>query len=389
MSTYFQYPTPELQEELKKIAQAIVAPAKGILAADESTGTMGKRLQDIGVENTEENRRRYRQLLFSSDAVLSENISGVILFHETLYQKADDGTPLVSLLEKKGIIPGIKVDKGVVPLFGSEDECTTQGLDDLAQRCAQYKKDGCHFAKWRCVLKIGRNTPSYQAIQENANVLARYASICQSQRIVPIVEPEVLPDGEHDLDRAQKVTEVVLAAVYKALNDHHVYLEGTLLKPNMVTAGQSCKKTYTPNDVARATVTALLRTVPAAVPGVTFLSGGQSEEEASVHLNAINAVDLKRPWVLTFSYGRALQASVLRAWGGKTENILAGQQELIKRAKANGLAAVGKYVAGSIPSLAASKSNFANGQASLGKYVAGSVTGLGADAGLFVANHAY
>ncbi|XP_022832148.1 fructose-bisphosphate aldolase isoform X3 [Spodoptera litura] len=364
MSTYFQYPTPELQEELRKIAQAIVAPGKGILAADESTGTMGKRLQDIGVENTEENRRKYRQLLFSSDAALSENISGVILFHETLYQKADDGTPLVTLLEKRGIIPGIKVDKGVVPLFGSEDECTTQGLDDLAQRCAQYKKDGCHFAKWRCVLKIGRFTPSYQAIMENANVLARYASICQSQRIVPIVEPEVLPDGEHDLDRAQKVTEVVLAAVYKALSDHHVYLEGTLLKPNMVTPGQGCKKTYTPMDIGRATVTALLRTVPAAVPGVTFLSGGQSEEEASVNLNAINTVDMKRPWALTFSYGRALQASVLRAWAGKPENVLAGQQELIKRAKANG-------------------------QASQGKYVAGSVTGVGAEAGLFVANHAY
>ncbi|XP_059048233.1 fructose-bisphosphate aldolase isoform X1 [Achroia grisella] len=363
MTTYFQYPTPELQEELKKIAQAIVAPGKGILAADESTGTMGKRLQDIGVENTEENRRKYRQLLFSSDAAISENISGVILFHETLYQKTDDGTPLVSLLEKRGIIPGIKVDKGVVPLFGSEDECTTQGLDDLAQRCAQYKKDGCHFAKWRCVLKIGRNTPSYQAILENANVLARYASICQSQRIVPIVEPEVLPDGEHDLDRAQKVTEVVLAAVYKALNDHHVYLEGTLLKPNMVTAGQSCKKTYTPLDVARATVTALLRTVPAAVPGITFLSGGQSEEEASVHLNAINSVDLKRPWALTFSFGRALQASVLRAWAGKPENILAGQQELLKRAKANGLASTAKYQAGSIPSLAAGKSNFVKAHA--------------------------
>ncbi|XP_026726913.1 fructose-bisphosphate aldolase isoform X4 [Trichoplusia ni] len=389
MSTYFQYPTPELQEELRKIAQAIVAPGKGILAADESTGTMGKRLQDIGVENSEENRRKYRNLLFSSDPALSENISGVILFHETLYQKADDGTPLVSLLEKRGIIPGIKVDKGVVPLFGSEDECTTQGLDDLAQRCAQYKKDGCHFAKWRCVLKIGRFTPSYQAIMENANVLARYASICQSQRIVPIVEPEVLPDGEHDLDRAQKVTEVVLAAVYKALSDHHVYLEGTLLKPNMVTPGQACKKTYTPMDIGRATVTALLRTVPAAVPGITFLSGGQSEEEASVNLNAINTVDMKRPWALTFSYGRALQASVLRAWAGKPENVLAGQQELIKRAKANGLAVQGKYVAGSIPSLAASKSNFANGQASQGKYVAGSVTGAGADAGLFVANHAY
>ncbi|XP_053616949.1 fructose-bisphosphate aldolase isoform X2 [Plodia interpunctella] len=358
MSTYFQYPTPELQEELRKIAQAIVAPGKGILAADESVGTMGKRLQDIGVENTEENRRKYRQLLFSTDSAISENVSGVILFHETLYQKTDDGAPLVSLLEKRGIIPGIKVDKGVVPLFGSEDECTTQGLDDLAQRCAQYKKDGCHFAKWRCVLKIARNTPSYQGILENANVLARYASICQSQRIVPIVEPEVLPDGEHDLDRAQKVTEVVLAAVYKALSDHHVYLEGTLLKPNMVTAGQSCKTQYTPMDIARSTVTALLRTVPAAVPGITFLSGGQSEEEASVNLNAINTVELKRPWVLTFSYGRALQASVLRAWAGKPENVLAGQQELLKRAKANGLAASGQYVAGSIPSLAASKSNF-------------------------------
>ncbi|XP_011559432.2 fructose-bisphosphate aldolase isoform X2 [Plutella xylostella] len=359
MTTYFQYPAPELQEELKKIANAIVAPGKGILAADESTGTMGKRLQDIGVENSEENRRQYRQLLFSSDAVLSENISGVILFHETLYQKADDGAPLVSLLEKRGIIPGIKVDTGVVPLMGSEDECTTQGLDGLAERCAQYKKDGCHFAKWRCVLKIGRNTPSYQAIMENANVLARYASICQSQRIVPIVEPEVLPDGEHDLDRAQKVTEAVLAAVYKALSDHHVYLEGTLLKPNMVTAGQGCKVPYTPVDVARATLTALLRTVPAAVPGITFLSGGQSEEDASVHLNAINAVEgMKRPWALTFSYGRALQASVLRAWAGKKENIGAAQQELIKRAKANSQASLGKYVAGSAPSLAGSKSNF-------------------------------
>ncbi|XP_041971684.1 fructose-bisphosphate aldolase isoform X2 [Aricia agestis] len=364
MTTYFNYPTPELQEELKKIANAIVAPGKGILAADESTATMGKRLTDIGVENTEENRRQYRQLLFTANACVAENISGVILFHETLYQKADDGTPFVKLLEKQGIIPGIKVDKGVVPLFGSEDECTTQGLDDLAQRCAQYKKDGCHFAKWRCVLKIGKNTPSYQAILENANVLARYASICQSQRIVPIVEPEVLPDGEHDLERAQKVTETVLAAVYKALNDHHVYLEGTLLKPNMVTAGQSCPKKYTPQDVARATVTALLRTVPAAVPGITFLSGGQSEEEASVHLNAINSVDLKRPWALTFSYGRALQASVLRAWAGKKDNVAAGQNELIARAKANG-------------------------QAAQGKYVAGSVAGVGAQAGLFVANHAY
>ncbi|KAH8406760.1 hypothetical protein KR222_009346 [Zaprionus bogoriensis] len=361
MTTYFNYPSKELQEELKSIAQAIVAPGKGILAADESVSTMGKRLKDIGVENSDENRRAYRQLLFTTDDKLAENISGVILFDETLYQKADDGTPFVQLLKKKGIIPGIKVDKGVVPLFGSEDESTTQGLDDLAARCAKYKKEGCDFAKWRCVLKIGKNTPSYQSILENANVLARYASICQSERIVPIVEPEVLPDGDHDLDRAQKVTETVLAAVYKALNDHHVYLEGTLLKPNMVTAGQSAKVKNTPEEIALATVQALRRTVPAAVPGVTFLSGGQSEEEASVNLSAINKVALVRPWALTFSYGRALQASVLRAWGGKKENIGAGQNELIKRARANSQACQGKYVAGSIPSFAANASLFVAG----------------------------
>ncbi|XP_021938200.1 fructose-bisphosphate aldolase isoform X2 [Zootermopsis nevadensis] len=358
MTTYFNYPSPALQEELSKIANAIVAPGKGILAADESTATIGKRFADIGIENTDENRRHYRQLLFTTDKVVAENVSGVILFHETLYQKADDGTPFVELLKQKGIIPGIKVDKGVVPLFGSEDECTTQGLDDLAQHCAQYKKDGCHFAKWRCVLKIKHNTPSYQAILENANVLARYASICQANRIVPIVEPEVLPDGDHDLDRAQKVTETVLAAVYKALNDHHVFLEGTLLKPNMVTAGQSNTTKYTAQDIAAATVTALNRTVPAAVAGITFLSGGQSEEEASVNLDAINKYSGKKPWPLTFSYGRALQASVLRAWGGKPDNVKAAQSELIKRAKANGLACQAKYVAGSVKNIAAVDSNF-------------------------------
>jgi len=363
MTTHFSYPAPALQEELKKIALAIVAPGKGILAADESTATMGKRLTDIKVENTDDNRRAYRQLLFNTDPKLGENISGVILFHETLYQKSDDGTPFVELLNKRNIIPGIKVDKGVVPLMGSEDECTTQGLDDLAQKCAQYKKDGCHFAKWRCVLKITKNTPSYQAILENANVLARYASICQANRIVPIVEPEVLPDGDHDLDRAQKVTETVLAAVYKALNDHHVFLEGTLLKPNMVTAGQSCPKKYTPQEIALATVTALNRTVPAAVAGITFLSGGQSEEEASVNLDAINKLQAKKPWPLTFSYGRALQASVLRAWGGKPENVAAAQTELLKRAKANGLACQGKYEAGSVESLLGAKSNFVKSHA--------------------------
>ncbi|XP_061935670.1 fructose-bisphosphate aldolase isoform X1 [Apis cerana] len=346
--------TPELKQELKSIAQQIVAPGKGILAADESTATIGKRLKDINVENTEDNRRAYRQLLFTSakDAI-SQHISGVILFHETLYQKADDGTPFVELLKQRNILPGIKVDTGVVTLFGTEEETTTQGLDNLQARCIQYKKDGCQFAKWRCVLKIRKDCPSKLAILENANVLARYASICQSARIVPIVEPEILPDGDHDLARCQQVTEEVLAAVYKALSDHHVYLEGTLLKPNMVTPGQSCPNKASPQEIAAATVTALLRTVPPAVPGITFLSGGQSEEEASVNLDAINKFPANKPWALTFSYGRALQASVLRAWGGKKEQISAGQEELIKRAKANGLASIGKYKAGSITGKAA------------------------------------
>ncbi|XP_065078056.1 fructose-bisphosphate aldolase-like [Ochlerotatus camptorhynchus] len=360
MTTYFNYPPKDVQNELVRIAKAIVGPGKGLLAADESTATCGKRFADIGVENNEDNRRQYRQLLFTADDRLQESISGVILFHETLYQKADDGTPLTQMLKKKGILSGIKVDKGIVDLMGSEGECTTQGLDDLGARCAQYKKDGCDFAKWRCVLKIGKNTPSYQSILENANVLARYASICQSQRIVPIVEPEILPDGDHDLERCQKVTETVLAAVYKALSDHHVFLEGTLLKPKMVTAGQSCAKKPSSQEIAMATVR---RTVPAAVTGVTFLSGGQSEEEASVNLNAINQVPLVRPWALTFSYGRALQASVLRAWGGKKENVKAAQDELIKRAKANGLAYQAKYVAGSIPSYAATASLFVKSHA--------------------------
>lgn len=348
----------ESQQELKSVADAIVAPGKGILAADESTGTMGKRLANIGVENTEENRRQFRQLLFTSGKSMSESISGVILFHETVYQKTDDGTPFIKVLKDQGIIPGIKVDKGVVPLMGTADESTTQGLDDLAKRCQEYKSLGCQFAKWRCVLKISSHTPSQLAILENANVLARYASICQQNGLVPIVEPEVLPDGDHDLEQAQKVTEKVLSAVYKALNDHHVYLEGTLLKPNMVTAGQSSSRKYSPQDIAAATVTALQRTVPPAMPGITFLSGGQSEEEATINLNAINNHPGKKPWALSFSFGRALQASALKAWLGKPENIKVAQEEFLKRAKANGLARRGEYKAGSIQSVSASKSNF-------------------------------
>jgi len=357
MTTYFNFPSEELQQELAGIAKAIVAPGKGILAADESTGTMGKRLANCGLENTEDNRRAYRQLLFTSDKEeMGRRISGVILFHETLYQKADDGTPFVDLIKAAGIIPGIKVDKGVKDLFGSEGEGTTQGLDDLDVRCRQYKADGCQFAKWRSVLKIGTNTPSPLAIAENANVLARYAATCQAAGLVPIVEPEVLCDGEHSLERCQKVTEKVLAAVYKALSDHHVYLEGTLLKPNMVTPGQSCPQKASPAEVARATVLAFSRTIPPAVPGVVFLSGGQSESEASANLCAINQFNgAPKPWRLSFSFGRALQASCLKAWAGK--DIGAGQKEFLRRAEINGLATEGQSLE-DCGAAAGSESNF-------------------------------
>ncbi|KAF6092147.1 aldolase, fructose-bisphosphate C [Phyllostomus discolor] len=307
----------EQKKELSDIALQIVAPGKGILAADESVGSMAKRLSQIGVENTEENRRLYRQVLFSADDRVKKCIGGVIFFHETLYQKDDNGVPFVRTIQDKGIVVGIKVDKGVVPLAGTDGETTTQGLDGLSERCAQYKKDGADFAKWRCVLKISERTPSALAILENANVLARYASICQQNGIVPIVEPEILPDGDHDLKRCQYVTEKVLAAVYKALNDHHVYLEGTLLKPNMVTPGHACPIKYSPEEVAMAT--------------------------ASLNLNAINRCPLPRPWALTFSYGRALQASALNAWRGQRDNAEAATEEFIKRAEVNGLAAQGKY----------------------------------------------
>uniref|UniRef100_A0A8C2TLZ0 Fructose-bisphosphate aldolase n=1 Tax=Coturnix japonica TaxID=93934 RepID=A0A8C2TLZ0_COTJA len=321
-----QYPalTAEQKKELSDIALRIVAPGKGILAADESVGSMAKRLNQIGVENTEENRRLYRQILFSADSRVKKCIGGVIFFHETMYQKADDGTPFVQMIKDKGIVVGDQCSPSIHPSIG---------LDGLMERCAQYKKDGADFAKWRCVLKISDNTPSALAIMENANVLARYASICQQNGLVPIVEPEVLPDGDHDLQRCQYVTEKVLAAVYKALSDHHIYLEGTLLKPNMVTPGHSCPTKYSPEEIAMATVTALRRTVPPAVPGVTFLSGGQSEEEASINLNAINTCPLLRPWALTFSYGRALQASALSAWRGQRDNANAATEEFVKRAE--------------------------------------------------------
>ncbi|KFQ39939.1 Fructose-bisphosphate aldolase B [Mesitornis unicolor] len=357
MTHQFPALSSEQKKHLSDIAQRIVASGKGILAADESVGTMGNRLQRINVENTEENRRAFREILFSSDASINQSIGGVILFHETLYQKDSSGKPFPALIKEKGIVVGIKLDKGTAPLAGTNGETTIQGLDGLAERCAQYKKDGADFGKWRAVLKITSTTPSQLAIEENANTLARYASICQQHGLVPIVEPEILPDGDHDLQRCQYVTEKVLAAVYKALNDHHVYLEGTLLKPSMVTAGGKKKKSP-PQDVAVATVNPLLRTVPAAVPGICFLSGGQSEEEASVNLNAMNQSPLSKPWKLTFSYGRALQASALAAWVGKNENKKAAQEAFCKRAQINSLACRGQYVTSGKTDTAASQSLF-------------------------------
>jgi len=336
--------TAEKQAELKAIAEKIVANGHGILAADESNGTMGKRLAGINVENKEENRLNYRSLMFASEG-MEKYIGGVILFHETVYQKDAEGRSLVEGLKKKGIVCGIKVDKGVVPLSGTNGETVTQGIDGLMERCAQYKKDGCDFAKWRNVLKIGDGIPSQLAIDASADVLARYASICQVNGLVPIVEPEIMQDGDHDLAKCQEVTERVLAAQYKALNDHHVYIEGTLLKPNMVTPGQSCPNRATAEEIAEATVTAFNRTIPPAMPGVVFLSGGHSELDATRYLNAINqySANHKHTWSLSFSFGRALQASALKAWGGNMDNKAAAQAAFLTRARANCLAAQGKY----------------------------------------------
>jgi len=352
--------TPELQKELADIARRIVENGKGILAADESTGTIGQRLGSVNVENNEDNRMAYRNLLFTCPKTIGESLGGCILFEETLYQKDKAGKRIVDNLKERGILLGIKVDKGIVPLAGSLNEGTTQGLDGLSQRCAQYKKDGCDFAKWRCVLKIQKDgyTPSQQAIYENANVLARYASICQMNGIVPIVEPEILIDGEHSIQVSQEVTERVLAAVYKALSDHNVFLEGTLLKPNMVTPGASSKTQATSAEIALATVTALRRTVPPAMPGVVFLSGGQTEIQATANLNEMNKLPQEqRPWKLSFSYGRALQASVLKAWAGKAENVESAQKTLMHRAVSNHQAALGTYQ-GEEASGAASESLF-------------------------------
>ena len=328
-------------EELQQIARAIVADGKGILAADESTGTIKKRFDSIGVESNEETRRAYRELLFTTEGV-EDYIGGVILYDETIRQKASDGTPFPNLLASKGIIPGIKVDTGAKPLAHAEGETVTEGLDGLRERLAEYRALGARFAKWRAVIAIGEHIPSEYAIWVNAHALARYAALAQEARIVPIVEPEVLMDGDHTIERSFEVTSRTLHAVFTELRDQRVQPEGILLKPNMVLSGYDSPEQAADEEIAHETVRCFRRHVPAAVPGIVFLSGGQSEEEATRRLNAMNAIG-PHPWKLSFSYGRALQAAALKAWQGKEENVEPAQRAYYHRAKMNSAAQTGLY----------------------------------------------
>ena len=329
-------------DELNKVAQAMVASGKGILAADESSGTIKKRFDAIGVESTEDMRRDYREMLFRS-AEGMKHISGVILYDETIWQKAKDGTPLVELIKKAGAIPGIKVDEGTKPLPECPGEVVTVGLDKLADRLPKYYEQGARFAKWRAVIDIGAGgIPSYTCIRANAHALARYAALCQAAQIVPIVEPEVLMDGDHDIERCQQVTELVLKLQFEELYFNRVALEGMVLKPNMVISGKKSGKRAGIEEVAERTVKVLKNCVPGAVPGIAFLSGGQSDEEATAHLDAMNKIG-NLPWKLTFSYGRALQHAPQTTWKGKSENVAAAQRAFSHRAKMNGLAALGQW----------------------------------------------
>jgi fructose-bisphosphate aldolase class I len=328
--------------ELNKVAQAMVAPGKGILAADESSGTIKKRFDVIGVESTADTRRDYRELLFRSTDAMKNHISGVILYDETIRQKTKDGTSLVRLIQDAGAIPGIKVDAGTKPLPFSPGEVITEGLDGLGERLQEYHKLGARFAKWRAVIDIGDGMPSYSCLITNAHALARYAALCQVNQIVPIVEPEVLMDGAHDAEQCEKITEWVLKTVYEQLYYQNVKLEGTVLKPNMVVPGKKSSKKASVEEVAERTVRVLKNCVPSSVPGIAFLSGGQSDEEATAHLDAINRIG-GLPWNVTFSYGRALQAAPQKAWSGKSENVAAAQRAFSHRAKMNGLAALGQW----------------------------------------------
>src|SRR5664279_2392582 len=316
-------------DELNKVAQAMVAPGKGILAADESTGTIGKRFDAIKTENTEDNRRDYRELMFRTAEAMKNHISGVILYDETIWQKAKDGTPLVDIIKKSGALPGIKVDEGIKPLPNCPGEVVTVGLDKLADRLPKYYDQGARFAKWRAVIDVGAGIPTHTCIYANAHALARYAALCQAAQIVPIVEPEVLMDGDHDIDRCLKVTEWVLKETFQQLYYQRVALEGMVLKPNMAISGKKNGKRAGIEEVAEKTVRMLKNCVPGAVPGIAFLSGGQSDEEATAHLDAMNRIG-NLPWRLTFSYGRALQHAPQTTWRGKSENVAAAQRAAIR-----------------------------------------------------------
>jgi fructose-bisphosphate aldolase, class I len=329
------------QDQLVSVARAMVARGKGILAADESTPTIKKRFLAVGVESSAETRRDYREMLFRSRDAIQHYTSGVILFDETIRQNAADGTPLVRLIEAAGAIAGVKVDAGARPLAGFPEETITEGLDGLRDRLMEYRALGARFAKWRAVLEIGETTPSAYAVDANAHALARYAALCQEAGLVPIVEPEVLMDGAHSLERCAEATEFVLKRVFAWLYEARVLLEGMVLKPNMVVPGKTCPRQASPDEVARATLRVMRHCAPAAVPGIAFLSGGQSDIEATANLDAINR--LGGPWALTFSYGRALQAAPLKAWAGRPENVQAAQSAFAHRAHMNGLAVQGRW----------------------------------------------
>lgn len=329
------------RSELETTARAMAAKGKGILAADESGGTIKKRFDTIKLESTEEARRTYREMLFTT-AGAADYISGVIFYDETLRQKTKDGTPFPQYLSRLGIVPGIKVDTGAKPLANFPNETITEGLDGLRERLAEYYSLGARFAKWRAVIDIAENIPSRFAIEANAHALARYAALCQEANIVPIVEPEVLMDGGHSIERCEEVTSATLAEVFHQLHSHRIHLEGMILKPNMVISGKKAANRASPQQVAEATVRVLKRYVPGAVPGIAFLSGGQGSAEATEHLSLMNKSG-SPPWELTFSYGRALQDEALKAWGGKPENFAAGQKAFFRRARFNGLARSGGY----------------------------------------------
>lgn len=332
-------------DQLIQVANAMVAPGKGILAADESSATIKKRFDAIGVESTADSRRDYREMMFRTQDAMKNHISGVILYDETIRQNAKDGTPLVKLIEAAGSIPGIKVDAGAKPFANFAGETITEGLDGLRERLNEYYKLGARFAKWRGVIDVSATIPTWGAVKANMHALARYAALCQEANIVPIVEPEVLMDGDHNIERCAEVTEWVIKTLYQELFDQRVVLEGTVLKPNMVIAGKKCAQQASIEQVAENTIAVLKRTVPSAVPGIAYLSGGQSDELATAHLDAMNRIG-GFPWKMTFSYGRALQAAPQKAWGGKPENVPAAQRAFTHRAKMNGLASLGQWASG-------------------------------------------